>query len=100
MWNQSLSAKVGLPPFPFLLPCLPFSSESQNGFVSPLPVLEGLTKTHSPYLEELLVTLFSAATEMTPHFLTSGPISVVTSLLLQCREESRIKKEAESSRLG
>ncbi|XP_070811006.1 integrator complex subunit 1 [Pituophis catenifer annectens] len=60
-------------------------------------VLESLTKTHSPYLEELLVTLFSVATEMTPHFPTSGPISVVTSLLLQCREESRIKKEAESS---
>uniref|UniRef100_A0A8C6XX02 Integrator complex subunit 1 n=1 Tax=Naja naja TaxID=35670 RepID=A0A8C6XX02_NAJNA len=60
-------------------------------------VLEGLTKTRSPYLEELLVTLFSVATEMTPHFPTSGPISVVTSLLLQCRQESCIKKEAESS---
>ncbi|XP_070617467.1 integrator complex subunit 1 isoform X1 [Erythrolamprus reginae] len=60
-------------------------------------VLEGLTKTNSPYLEELLVTLFSVATETTPHFPTSGPILVVTSLLLQCREESRVKKEAESS---
>ncbi|KAL7979401.1 hypothetical protein Chor_015425 [Crotalus horridus] len=60
-------------------------------------VLEGLTKTRSPYLEELLVTLFSVATEMMPHFPASGPISVVTSLLLQCREESLIKKEAESS---
>ncbi|XP_026560396.1 integrator complex subunit 1 [Pseudonaja textilis] len=60
-------------------------------------VLEGLTKTRSPYLEELLVTLFSVATEMTPHFPTSGPISVVTSLLLQCRQESCLKKEAENS---
>ncbi|XP_072838924.2 integrator complex subunit 1 [Pogona vitticeps] len=59
-------------------------------------VLRGLTEMHSPYLEEFLVALFSVTMETSSRFSTTGPISMVSSLLLQHREETPVKKEAES----
>ncbi|XP_042293672.1 integrator complex subunit 1 isoform X1 [Sceloporus undulatus] len=59
-------------------------------------VLRGLTETHSPYLEELLAALFSVTMETSSRFPTTGPISVVSSLLLQDKEEPIVKKEVES----
>nr|XP_034987340.1 integrator complex subunit 1 [Zootoca vivipara] len=60
-------------------------------------VLRGLTETHSPYLEELLASLFSVTMEMPPCFPATGPISVVSLLLLQDKEETPVKKETENS---
>ncbi|NXK47380.1 INT1 protein, partial [Chauna torquata] len=59
-------------------------------------VLQGLIETHSPYLEELLTVLFSATVETTARFPAMKPIAVVSSLLLQDKEETQVKKELES----
>ncbi|XP_040447164.1 integrator complex subunit 1 isoform X3 [Falco naumanni] len=59
-------------------------------------VLQGLIETHSPYLEELLTVLFSATVETTARFPAMKPIAVVSSLLLQDREETPVKKELDS----
>lgn len=64
----------------------------------PLLVLQGLIETHSPYLEELLTVLFSATVETTARFPAMKPIAVVSSLLLQDKEETPVKKELESCR--
>lgn len=64
----------------------------------PLLVLQGLIETHSPYLEELLTVLFSATVETTARFPTMKPIAVVSSLLLQDKEETPVKKEPDSCR--
>ncbi|XP_077172247.1 integrator complex subunit 1 [Paroedura picta] len=58
-------------------------------------VLRGLTETRSPYLEELLAALFSVSAEASC-FPASGPVAVVSSLLLQDREETAVKTEAEA----
>nr|XP_056722177.1 integrator complex subunit 1 [Euleptes europaea] len=68
-------------------------------------VLQGLTEAHSPYLEELLAALFSVTAETSSRFPATGPIAVVSSLLLQDQEETPVKKEtegcsAEVARLG
>ncbi|KAJ7305958.1 hypothetical protein JRQ81_010324 [Phrynocephalus forsythii] len=60
-------------------------------------VLQGLTETHSPYLEELLVALFSVTVETSSRFPATGPVSMVSSLLLQQKEETPVKKETESA---
>lgn len=62
----------------------------------PLLVLQGLIETHSPYLEELLTVLFSANVET--RFPAMKPIAVVSSLLLQDKEETPVKKEMDSCR--
>ncbi|KAM6250337.1 integrator complex subunit 1 isoform 2-T2 [Porphyrio hochstetteri] len=59
-------------------------------------VLQGLMETHSPYLEELLTVLFSATVETTARFPAMKPIAVVSSLLLQDKEETPVKKELDS----
>ncbi|XP_062999601.1 integrator complex subunit 1 [Elgaria multicarinata webbii] len=59
-------------------------------------VLQGLTESHSPYLEELLAALFSVTMETSSRLPATGPISLVSSLLLQDKEEAAVKKEAES----
>ncbi|XP_061455379.1 integrator complex subunit 1 isoform X2 [Rhineura floridana] len=59
-------------------------------------VLQGLTEMHSPYLEELLAALFSATMEMSSCFPATGPVSVVSSLLLQDKGDTPVKKDAES----
>ncbi|KAK2533726.1 Ints1 [Columba guinea] len=59
-------------------------------------VLQGLIETHSPYLEELLTVLFSATIETTARFPAMKPIAVVSSLLLQDKEETPVKKEPDS----
>ncbi|XP_068279164.1 integrator complex subunit 1 isoform X1 [Nyctibius grandis] len=59
-------------------------------------VLQGLIETHSPYLEELLTVLFSATVETTARFPAMKPIAVVSSLLLQDKEETPVKKELDS----
>lgn len=59
-------------------------------------VLRGLTEMHSPYLEELLAALFSVTMETSSHFPTTGPISVVSTLLLQDKEETPVPKDSES----
>ena len=64
----------------------------------PLLVLQGLIETHSPYLEELLTVLFSATVETTARFPAMKPIAVVSSLLLQDKEETPVKKELDSCR--
>uniref|UniRef100_A0A8B9IJY9 Integrator complex subunit 1 n=1 Tax=Anser cygnoides TaxID=8845 RepID=A0A8B9IJY9_ANSCY len=58
--------------------------------------LQGLIETHSPYLEELLTVLFSATVETTARFPAMKPIAVVSSLLLQDKEETPVKKELDS----
>ncbi|XP_053550643.1 integrator complex subunit 1 [Bombina bombina] len=58
-------------------------------------VLKGLIETKSPYLEEFLSVLFSVTIETTSRFTASGPVAVVSSLLLQEREESSVKKGSE-----
>nr|AAH63266.1 Integrator complex subunit 1 [Mus musculus] len=50
-------------------------------------VLRGLIEVRSPHLEELLTALFSATTETSCPSPASGPIVVVSSLLLQEKEE-------------
>uniref|UniRef100_A0A8D0G6X8 Integrator complex subunit 1 n=1 Tax=Sphenodon punctatus TaxID=8508 RepID=A0A8D0G6X8_SPHPU len=55
-------------------------------------VLQGLIETHSPYLEELLTTLFLVTVEATSRFPATGPIAVVSSLLLQKKEEVPVKE--------
>ncbi|XP_032848233.2 integrator complex subunit 1 isoform X1 [Tyto alba] len=55
-------------------------------------VLQGLIETHSPYLEELLTVLFSATVETTARFPAMKPIAVVSSLLLQDKEETPVKE--------
>lgn len=59
-------------------------------------VLQGLIETQSPYLEELLTVLFSATVETTARFPAMKPIAVVSSLLLQDKEETTVKKEVDS----
>ncbi|XP_061848569.1 integrator complex subunit 1 isoform X2 [Colius striatus] len=59
-------------------------------------VLQGLIETHSPYLEELLTVLFSASVETTARFPAMKPIAVVSSLLLQDKEETPVKKELDN----
>ncbi|NXF51584.1 INT1 protein, partial [Oceanites oceanicus] len=59
-------------------------------------VLQGLIETHSPYLEELLTVLFSSTVETTARFPAMKPIAVVSSLLLQDKEETPVKKELDS----
>ncbi|XP_074452919.1 integrator complex subunit 1 isoform X1 [Larus michahellis] len=59
-------------------------------------VLQGLIETHSPYLEELLTVLFSATVEAAGRFPAMKPIAVVSSLLLQDKEETPVKKELDS----
>ncbi|NXU73620.1 INT1 protein, partial [Oreotrochilus melanogaster] len=59
-------------------------------------VLQGLIETHSPYLEELLIVLFSATVETTARLPVMKPIAVVSSLLLQDKEETPVKKELDS----
>ncbi|KAL8175377.1 UNVERIFIED_CONTAM: Integrator complex subunit 1, partial [Gekko kuhli] len=59
-------------------------------------VLQGLTETRSPYLEELLAALFSVTNETSSRFPATGPIAVVSSLLLQDQKEAPVKKEAEA----
>ncbi|KAJ7403621.1 Integrator complex subunit 1 [Willisornis vidua] len=59
-------------------------------------VLQGLIETHSPYLEELLTVLFSATVETTARCPAMKPIAVVSSLLLQDKEETPVKKEVDS----
>ncbi|XP_030315606.1 integrator complex subunit 1 isoform X2 [Calypte anna] len=59
-------------------------------------VLQGLIETHSPYLEELLIVLFSATVETTARLPAMKPIAVVSSLLLQDKEETPVKKELDS----
>ncbi|NXN93380.1 INT1 protein, partial [Rhinopomastus cyanomelas] len=59
-------------------------------------VLQGLIETQSPYLEELLTVLFSATVETTARFPAMKPIAVVSSLLLQDKEETPVKKEVDS----
>ncbi|XP_074014418.1 integrator complex subunit 1 [Numenius arquata] len=59
-------------------------------------VLQGLIETHSPYLEELLTVLFSATVETAARFPAMKPIAVVSSLLLQDKEETPVKKELDS----
>ncbi|XP_054067091.1 integrator complex subunit 1 isoform X1 [Rissa tridactyla] len=59
-------------------------------------VLQGLIETHSPYLEELLTVLFSATVETAGRFPAMKPIAVVSSLLLQDKEETPVKKELDS----
>lgn len=49
-------------------------------------VLRGLIEVRSPHFEELLTALFSATAETCPSP-ASGPIVVVSSLLLQERDE-------------
>ncbi|KAM9179583.1 integrator complex subunit 1 isoform 3-T3 [Mergus octosetaceus] len=58
--------------------------------------LQGLIETHSPYLEELLTVLFSATVETTARFPAMKPVAVVSSLLLQDKEETPVKKELDS----
>ncbi|XP_066129613.1 integrator complex subunit 1 isoform X1 [Saccopteryx bilineata] len=60
-------------------------------------VLRGLMEVRSPYLEELLTALFSAASA----FPASRPIAVVSALLLQDKEEPPPagKQDADSSSL-
>ncbi|NXC33659.1 INT1 protein, partial [Campylorhamphus procurvoides] len=59
-------------------------------------VLQGLIETHSPYLEELLTVLFSSTVETTARCPAMKPIAVVSSLLLQDKEETPVKKEVDS----
>ncbi|MEE6498168.1 hypothetical protein FKM82_002992 [Ascaphus truei] len=59
-------------------------------------VLRGLIDAKSPYLEEFLSVLLSVATEATPRFTAAGPVAVVSSLLLQEREETPVQKGNES----
>ncbi|XP_072273856.1 integrator complex subunit 1 [Pyxicephalus adspersus] len=60
-------------------------------------VLQGLIEAKSPYLEEFLTVLLSVTVETTSRFPGTGPAAVVTSLLLQEREETPIKKEVGST---
>lgn len=50
-------------------------------------VLRGLIEVRSPHLEELLTALFSATAETSCPSSASGPIVVVSSLLLQEKDE-------------
>ncbi|XP_058148461.1 integrator complex subunit 1 isoform X1 [Dasypus novemcinctus] len=50
-------------------------------------VLQGLVEVRSPYLEELLAVLFSATAGSTPASPAARPVAVVSSLLLQDKEE-------------
>ncbi|KAJ6656005.1 hypothetical protein lerEdw1_004590 [Lerista edwardsae] len=59
-------------------------------------VLQGLAEMQSPYLEELLAALFSVTMETSSRLPATGPISVVSTLLLQDKEEPPVAKEAES----
>ncbi|NXI52993.1 INT1 protein, partial [Chloroceryle aenea] len=59
-------------------------------------VLQGLIETQSPYLEELLTVLFSSTADTTARFPAMKPIAVVSSLLLQDKEETPVKKELDS----
>lgn len=52
-----------------------------------LIVLRGLIEVRSPHLEELLTALFSATAETSSPSPASGPIVVVSSLLLQEKDE-------------
>lgn len=60
-------------------------------------VLQGLIEAKSPYLEELLTVLLSITIETASRFPASGPVAVVSSLLLQEKEESKVKKENDSA---
>lgn len=63
-------------------------------------VLRGLIEVRSPHLEELLTALFSATTETSCPSPAPGPIVVVSSLLLQEKEEllGPSKQEVEGAR--
>lgn len=53
----------------------------------PHTVLQGLIEVRSPHLEELLTSLFSATADAACPSPASRPIVVVSSLLLQEKEE-------------
>ncbi|XP_073504214.1 integrator complex subunit 1 isoform X1 [Phyllobates terribilis] len=59
-------------------------------------VLQGLIEAKSPYLEEFLTVLLSVTIETTTRFTATGPVAVVSSLLLQEQEETLGKKGSES----
>ncbi|XP_028909970.1 integrator complex subunit 1 isoform X1 [Ornithorhynchus anatinus] len=68
-------------------------------------VLQGLIEMRSPYLEELLSILLSTTTETTSKAPATKPIAIVSSLLLQEREETPAKEpdgcgSVEAARLG
>ncbi|KAG9476971.1 hypothetical protein GDO78_002385 [Eleutherodactylus coqui] len=59
-------------------------------------VLQGLIEAKSPYLEEFLTVLLTVTIETTSRFTATGPVAVVSSLLLQEQEEAPGKKGSES----
>ncbi|XP_030067172.1 integrator complex subunit 1 [Microcaecilia unicolor] len=59
-------------------------------------VLQGLIDTRSPYLEELLTVLFSASIDSASKFPATGPVALVSTLLLQEKEDVPMKKENDS----
>lgn len=59
-------------------------------------VLQGLIEAKSPYLEEFLSVLLSVTIETTSRFTATGPVAVVSSLLLQEQEETPGKKGSEN----
>ncbi|KAM4632627.1 integrator complex subunit 1 [Discoglossus pictus] len=59
-------------------------------------VLKGLIEAKSPNIEEFLTVLFSVTIETTSKFTASGPVGIVSSLLLQEREEVPVKKGNET----
>ncbi|XP_036408619.1 integrator complex subunit 1 isoform X1 [Megalops cyprinoides] len=60
-------------------------------------VLQGLVEVKSPYLEELLSLLMTVGMETGAATSTTGPVSMVISLLLQETEERAVKMEVDSS---
>ncbi|KAM4023912.1 integrator complex subunit 1 [Anomaloglossus baeobatrachus] len=62
-------------------------------------VLQGMIEAKSPYLEEFLTVLLSVTIETTSRFTATGPVAVVSSLLLQEQEEALGKKGSESCSL-
>lgn len=63
-------------------------------------VLRGLIEVRSPHLEELLTALFSATADTSCPSPASGPIVVVSSLLLQEKDEfpGPSKQDVEAAR--
>ncbi|KAM8962294.1 integrator complex subunit 1 isoform 2-T2 [Pelodytes ibericus] len=62
-------------------------------------VLQGLIEAKSPYLEEFLIILLSVTMETSSRFTAAGPVAVVSSLLLQEREDTPVKKGSEGGSL-
>ncbi|XP_023569170.1 integrator complex subunit 1 isoform X3 [Octodon degus] len=63
-------------------------------------VLQGLIEARSPYLEELLTALFSATMDTACQSPASRPIMVVSSLLLQEKEEPAIPGKQDGDSLS